>query len=103
MQKSLKGIKYIIIDKFSVIGQKDPAWVNRRLKQAKGKFDVQFGGLNLILVGDLGQLPPVKGSALFSKNVKSELELEGYFIYNQFLTVVELHASHKELKGQMNN
>lgn len=49
----------------------------------------------MILVGDLGQLPPVKGYALFNENVKSQLELEGYFIYNQLLTVVELHASQR--------
>lgn len=71
-----------------------------RLKQAKGKFDVPFGGITVILVGDLGQLPPVKGYALFNENVNSQLEL-GYFIYNQFLTVVELHANQRA-KGSDN-
>ena len=95
LQENFKEITHVIIDEFSVISQKTLAWINRRLKQAKGKFDVPFGGVNVILVGDLGQLPPVKGYALFNDNLNCELELEGFFIYNQFLTVVELTANQR--------
>ena len=34
LQKDLNGITYLIIDEFSVIGQKMFAWINKRYKQA---------------------------------------------------------------------
>ena len=95
LQENLQDIHYIVIDEFSVVGQKELAWINRRCKQAKGKFDVPFGGINIILVGDLGQLPPVNGKVIFSSKASNELEMEGLFVYNQFLSVVELSVNER--------
>ena len=36
LQGDLKGIKYLIIDEFSVIGQKMFGWINKRCKEATG-------------------------------------------------------------------
>ena len=58
LQERFKSISYIIIDEFSVLSQKDLAWINRRCKQATGKLNLMFGGINVILVGDLGQFTP---------------------------------------------
>ena len=34
-------------------------WIDRRLHQATGTLDVQFGDISIILVGDFAQLPLV--------------------------------------------
>ena len=59
LQYKMHGVKYIWIDEFSVIGQKMSGWVDRKLHQASGKFNLQLGGCSIILVGDSAQLPPV--------------------------------------------
>jgi len=35
--------------------------IDSRLKQITGNFGIHFGGLDMILIGDLRQLPPVIG------------------------------------------
>lgn len=36
LQHELDGVRYLIIDEFSVIGQRMFAWINRRCKEATG-------------------------------------------------------------------
>lgn len=67
-----ENVRYIIIDEYSVISQKELAWINRRCKQATGKFDLNFSGINIVLVGDLGQLLPVNGKVLYNDNPVTE-------------------------------
>ena len=47
-QYKLQGVKYILIDEFSVTGQKMFEWIYRRLHQASGKLNLQFGGFSVI-------------------------------------------------------
>ena len=76
MQQTFEGVKYLIIDEYSVVSQLELSWINRRCKQATGLSESLFGGLNIILAGDLGQLPPVSGKVLFHSNPTTELEVE---------------------------
>ena len=59
LQDDLNGIKCLIIDEYSVIGQKMFGWNDRRLRQATGLTALPFGGISIVLVGDGEQLPPV--------------------------------------------
>ena len=70
LQKNLEGVKYIIIAEFSVIGQKMFWWINRRCKEATGKFTEPFGGLSIVLIGDIGQLSPVTEKVCFILNLQ---------------------------------
>lgn len=90
LQGCFSGVKYLLIDEYSVIRQRDLSWINRRCKQATGCSEQLFGGINIILVGDLGQLPPVNGKVLYDCNPVTEHDSEGYFLYSQFQTVIEL-------------
>jgi ATP-dependent DNA helicase PIF1 len=51
-------IKYLIIDECSMVRADMFDYINRLLKFVKGN-DLPFGGVQLILVGDFFQLPPV--------------------------------------------
>ena len=43
--------------------------IDRRCRQATGRMTELFGGISLILVGDVAQLPPVSDKVLFHSNV----------------------------------
>ena len=51
--------------------------IENRLRQLKNKDDELFGGVNIIVFGDLFQLPPVKGHAVFEQpnNMKPNVNL----------------------------
>ena len=44
MQARMGNICYLIIDEFSVIGQRMLGWIDRRLRQANGLKDETSGG-----------------------------------------------------------
>ena len=64
----MDNVEYLIIDEYSVIGQKMFGWINRRCKQATGVSSLPFGGTSVILVGDVGQLPPVTDKVYIMTN-----------------------------------
>ena len=55
--------KWLIIDEISMLGKKGWYWLNQRLREICAPCDEDFGGLRLIIVGDMLQLPPVLDSA----------------------------------------
>jgi len=67
LQNSLKKVSYIITDEYSVIGEKMFGYIDKRCRQATGVYNEFFGGLSLILVGDIAQLPPVKDFTINSQ------------------------------------
>ena len=44
MQARMGNVCYLIIDEFSVIGQRMLGWIDKRLRQASGLKDEIFGG-----------------------------------------------------------
>ena len=95
LQERLSRISYIIIDEFSVIGQKMLGWIDRRCRQAKAREDMPFGGISVILVGDIAQLPPVIDKPLYHKNPLNQLEIAGFAVYNLFNLVIELKVNQR--------
>ena len=77
LQHDLKEAKYLIIDEFSVIGQKMFGWINRYCKEATGCRTVPFGGMSIILVGDIGQLPSISDQVIYHTRPKTDIALEG--------------------------
>ena len=75
--------------KYLIIGQKMLAWINKRCKQATGHNTLPFGGINVILVGDVGQLLSELDQVVHHNKPKSDLALEGYCMYRKFETVVK--------------
>ena len=90
LQNALKEISYIIIDEYSMLGQKMFAWVDKRCRQASGLTDQLFGSKSIILVGDPAQLPPVADKPLYHSNPSNALQEQGHLAYFMFKTVVKL-------------
>ncbi|KAF6168894.1 hypothetical protein GIB67_038391 [Kingdonia uniflora] len=67
MQDDFKDTKLIIIDEYSMLGRSMIATVDLRCRDIFG-VDQPFGGVYVVLVGDMRQLPPVFNSPLYSKN-----------------------------------
>ncbi|KAF8673089.1 helicase family, partial [Rhizoctonia solani] len=98
-----KNVKYLIIDEFSMLSKEFLARLSRHIEIAKLEYDPSaagqpFGGVNVILGGDLHQFPPVASSshgALFhptrlSRENPDEAAVLGRALYKRFNTVVKL-------------
>ena len=97
-------MQYVIIDEMSMLGLKIFMAIDKRLRQATGRLDEPFGGISMILIGDQGQLPPVKDTALFVNNAKHPNTQAAHLLYVQFNTCVILtqiqrqHADQNEFR-----
>ena len=74
LQNALKEISYIIIDEYSMLGQKMFAWVDKRCRQVSGLTDQLFGSKSITLVGDPAQLTPVADKSLYHSNPSNALQ-----------------------------
>lgn len=96
---------HLIIDEVSMVHRKMLARISRIISKARAHLPNHsttkpFGGLNVIIFGDLHQFPPVSGgasSALFVPILHSDIgdkkkedAVAGREIYDQFVTVVKL-------------
>ncbi|KAL6405464.1 transposase [Ilyonectria robusta] len=85
LQKKLKDIKYLIIDEKSMLGLHQLSWIDDRLREAfPNKNEEFFGGLNILLVGDFFQLPPVLQKPLYYDKEVQGVEIKGRNAYRRF-------------------
>ena len=92
-QVRLEGKNYLIIDEFSMLGQRTLAWVDKRLRRASGKLNEPFGGYSVIMFGEFGQLAPVGDRPMNSPPAATVLSQQGYSVYNLFEDVVVLNKT----------
>ena len=90
--------KYLFIDEVSMLSRSFLAKLCRIISTAmESKEDEVFGGLNVVLVGDFHQFPPViarRSAPLYwpaNSRHDSEDDIFGRKIYEKFTTVVQLH------------
>ena len=86
-QEDFEDTRAIIIDEKSMIGCFDLWRIDQRLRQARPSHaDQMFGGLVLLLCGDLSQLPPVGDKPLYynGKGVMTKAQSQGRALYAQF-------------------
>ena len=62
-----KYIKVIIIDEISMISAQLLLKIDSRLKQITGNFQLNFAGLDIILIGDLRKLSPVHSTPIYKQ------------------------------------
>ena len=78
LRAKLSKLALIIIDEVSMVGSNMLLEIHKRLQQIKGvSTDVTFGGVSILAVGDLYQLPPVGQPWIFSAVNDSYAQLYG--------------------------
>jgi hypothetical protein len=104
-QASLQGVKYLIVDERSFIGQRLFALMSARLSQilpslgASGAL-APFGGLSVLLFGDDAQLPPVRDTPLYADPRRSDwASMAGHALYKHFRLCVVLGTVFRQAKG----
>ncbi|XP_034839859.2 ATP-dependent DNA helicase pif1-like [Maniola hyperantus] len=63
-RRKWRHIRWLIIDEISMVSYENLRMIHLRLQEFKNN-DLIFGGLNVLVFGDIMQLPPVKGSWCF--------------------------------------
>ncbi|KAJ3505418.1 hypothetical protein NM208_g16195 [Fusarium decemcellulare] len=92
IQKKLRDVRYLVIDEKSMLGLRQLSWVDKRLRQVfPDRAADLFGGMNIILVGDFFQLPPVANKPLYFDGPLKDLhEISGQIAYRAFSHTVFL-------------
>ena len=91
LQQSFSEVRYLVIDKMSMVGRKIMGQVDRRLRQAfPNRAQQVFGGCSCLLFGDFGQLPPVMDLPLYTTDSRTELSDQGRAAYQTFQQAVVL-------------
>ncbi|XP_030758796.1 ATP-dependent DNA helicase PIF1-like [Sitophilus oryzae] len=62
MRQQWRQTEFLIIDKISMVSYQMLCMIDARLRQLKNHEDEFFGSINVLLFGDLLQLPPIKRS-----------------------------------------
>lgn len=83
-QRKWQYTKWLIIDELSMISYEQLRYINLRLQQIKN-CNQTFGGINVILMGDLLQLKPIYGHEIYHQptHFSSEPNLWQMFNINQ--------------------
>lgn len=107
-----KHVKFLIVDEVSMVGARFLSQLSNRIRQGKGEDTMgkeqSFGGVNMIFMGDFGQLKPPRQYALYAnelvknpsfaegRNEKGIHALDGAFLWRQVQTVVELVKNQRQ-------
>jgi hypothetical protein len=86
MQQKFRGTHYLIIDEKSMVGLKKLAWIYRQLQAIKAN-DEWFGDMNVVIIGDFCQLPPVANTPLSSTDSDHILRQVLYTKFNKAITL----------------
>ena len=102
LRRDWKSVYVVFIDEVSMVGLDLLAKVDYSLRFAKENEDDVFGGLIVILSGDLYQFPPVCASPVYSTiyvhtGITNDEVLKrlGKVAWNSITDVVDLHRQHR--------
>jgi hypothetical protein len=65
----LKKLKVLIIDEISMMDNELFELIHKLLMKIKNCYDKPFGGIQMILVGDFYQLPPIENNYCFTSDI----------------------------------
>ncbi|XP_011866730.1 PREDICTED: ATP-dependent DNA helicase PIF1-like, partial [Vollenhovia emeryi] len=84
IRESLFELKLLIIDEISMVGSTMFSRVDTRLRQIMGR-NLSFGGVSVLVVGDLYQLPPVMDTHIYLSSKSCTLSfLAENVLWNEF-------------------
>lgn len=67
LRNQWKDIEFMFIDEISMVSYEMLGMIDSRLRQLKKKGSEPFGGINMMIFGDLFQLPPIRGAQAFNQ------------------------------------
>ena len=71
-----KDVVMIIVDESSMVGEAFIAGMSEALQELKGQQGRPFGGVNIVLIGDVCQLQPIKDSPLYKSPLLQSPQLQ---------------------------
>ena len=80
LREMYSDLKVLVIDEFSMLGSRTFLRIDTRLRQITGKTQI-FGGVSVILVGDLNQLSPVIDKPIYMPISSKNLEMFAGIIF----------------------
>lgn len=95
LQDKFSNCKFLIIDEMSLLGCTVLGKLDLRCRSAKAN-NRPFGGMHLILLGDLKQLPPVLDRPLYGNGFDNAYSITGQFLYRQIDASIILPTSHRQ-------
>ncbi len=93
-----RAATYIFVDERSLIGSNLLYYMNLRCKDATGSASL-FGGMSIIMIGDICQLPPVLDSPIYikrSSKTSSNIVMDAHKFHRQFNDVVIFQKQHRQ-------
>jgi energy-coupling factor transporter ATP-binding protein EcfA2 len=81
MKRQFQHVRFVIIDEVSMLPYEYLYQINLRLQELKGCQEL-FGGVNVLLFGDLMQLPPVIGTPIYLQPEEMEGTLHLFHQFN---------------------
>lgn len=101
LQASFPQGSFLIIDEYSMVGLRLLGRIDSRLRQATGRHQDMFGGLSVIIIGDILQLPPVQDLPVYrlsnaKKKPDSDEVQHGRSLFAAFKVVVELTQNQRQ-------
>ncbi|KAF5323736.1 hypothetical protein D9619_012994 [Psilocybe cf. subviscida] len=107
-----KDVRYLIVDEVSMIGARFLSELSNRIREAKyhhpDSCSMPFGGVNVIFMGDFGQLKPPAQTALYSHRITEHMSfktascidgisaMNGVLLWRQIKKVVQLVKNHRQ-------
>lgn len=103
LQDKYEHVHLVIIDEFSVISCTLLYWIDHRLREIfPSHNDIPFGGRDVVIAGDMGQLTPVNASSLSTPehSLRTEVEVAGRNTWTNITTVCSLHSQNRGLNDE---
>jgi len=86
LQTIFRGCSFLLVDEKSMLGLRQLYWIDRRLRQIfPRRANEPFGGINVVLIGDFFQLPPVGERSLYDTKPPSNAPGQEYISAGQQL------------------
>jgi len=92
LRTKYRGLKFVIIDEISMVSYQLLRQVDMRMREIFEKPDCPFGGINIILLGDLMQLRPVNGNWIFEQPPVYQAEVHLWKLFK----IIELKSNMRQ-------
>ena len=98
----LQNVKLVIIDESSMVKSDMLYQIDQRLKEIMIRPDVVFGNVSVILLGNLLQLPPVKGKQIFEEPASDQWKFGHQLnsLWEMFIPIMLTYNHRQAEEGQ---